>query len=96
MQDYRKLHVRQKAHRLALDVNATSAYLKAPEAWAVRDQIVRAAVSVPSNMPREAAGAPRPTSAGSSGIRWDLVMNLSMICCSRGISTSCLGLRIRP
>ena len=33
MQDYRKLHVWQKAHRLALDVYAISAYLKAPEAW---------------------------------------------------------------
>ena len=37
MQDYRKLVVWQKAHELALNVFAISAYLKAPESWALRD-----------------------------------------------------------
>ena len=67
MQDYRKLHVWQKAHRLALDVYATSAYLKAPEAWAVRDQIFRAAVSVPSNI---AEGSGRGSKADFCRFLW--------------------------
>lgn len=50
MQDYRKLKVWQKAHRLALDTFAISAYFKEPEAWALRDQVLRAAVSIPSNI----------------------------------------------
>jgi hypothetical protein len=33
MQDYRKLHVWQKAHRLTLGTYAAAAYLGAPLAW---------------------------------------------------------------
>ena len=58
MQDYRKLRVWQKAHRLTLDVYAAAAQLKAPEAWPLRDQSLRAAISVPSNI---AEGAGRGT-----------------------------------
>jgi four helix bundle protein len=50
MQDYRKLHVWQKAHRLALAAYAVSSYFKAPEAWPLRDQYLRAAISIPSNI----------------------------------------------
>jgi four helix bundle protein len=50
MQDYRKLAVWQKAHKLTVNVFAVSAYLKAPESWAVRDQAFRAAISIPSNI----------------------------------------------
>ena len=50
MQDYRKLKVWQKAHRLAIDTFAISTYLKSPDAWALRDQILRAAISIPSNI----------------------------------------------
>ena len=55
MQDYRNLYVWQKAHRLALAVYAVFPYLKAPEAWALRDQVLRAAISIPSNV-AEGAG----------------------------------------
>ena len=56
MQDYRKLWVWQKAHKLTLDVYADSAiYLRPPAAWALRDQMHRAAISVPSNI-AEGAG----------------------------------------
>ena len=59
MQDYRKLVVWQKAHKLVLDVYADSAkYLKKPDAWAVRDQLRPAAISIPSNI---AEGAGRGT-----------------------------------
>ena len=59
MQDYRKLKVWQKAHKLALDVYADSAiYLNGPRCWALRDQMHRAAVSIPSNL---AEGAGRST-----------------------------------
>jgi four helix bundle protein len=51
MQDYRKLVVWQKAHRLALDAYGDSAeHLRQPDAWAVRDQLRRAAISIPSNL----------------------------------------------
>ena len=50
MQDYRKLHVWQKAHQLALMTYEVPAYLQKPEAWPLRDQILRAAISIPSNI----------------------------------------------
>jgi four helix bundle protein len=50
MQDYRKLKVWQKAHKLALDTYAVSPHLKTPEAWALRDQLFRASISIPSNI----------------------------------------------
>ena len=50
MQDYRKLKVWQKAHSLAINTYAVSAYFRAPEAWPLRDQMLRAAISIPSNI----------------------------------------------
>jgi four helix bundle protein len=51
MQDYRKLVVWQKAHKLVLDVSADSAqHLRHPDAWPVRDQMRPAAISIPSNI----------------------------------------------
>jgi four helix bundle protein len=55
VQDYRKLKVWQKAHKLTLDVYAVSASLVAPAAWPLRNQLLRAAISVPSNI-AEGAG----------------------------------------
>ena len=60
MQDYRKLAVWKKSHKLALDTYAISAYLKAPEAWPVRDQMFRAAISIPSNMAEGAGRGSNP------------------------------------
>jgi four helix bundle protein len=51
MQDYRKLLVWQKAHRLTLDVFADAAeHLQHRPAWELRGQIHGAAISVPSNI----------------------------------------------
>jgi four helix bundle protein len=50
MQDYRKLLVWQKAHKLTLDTYAVSAHLKRPEAWPLRSQLFRATISVPANI----------------------------------------------
>lgn len=50
MQDYRKLHVWQKAHELAVRTYALSQYFRRPEAWKLRDQIFDAAVSIPANI----------------------------------------------
>jgi four helix bundle protein len=55
MQDYRNLRVWQKAHKLTLAAYAVSPYLKVPEAWPLRDQLLRAAISIPSNI-AEGAG----------------------------------------
>ena len=60
MQDYRNLKVWQKAHQLTLRAYALSAALSLPTAWALRDQLLRAAISVPSNI---AEGAGRGTDA---------------------------------
>jgi four helix bundle protein len=55
MQDYRNLQVWQKAHALALATYGISAYLRQPDAWPLRDQVFRAAISIPSNI-AEGAG----------------------------------------
>ena len=55
MQDYRKLRVWQKAHKLTIDTYAVSAMLTAAPAWPLRNQLLRAAISVPSNI-AEGAG----------------------------------------
>jgi four helix bundle protein len=60
LQDYRKLKVWQKAHRLTLDTYAFSATLDGPSGWALRNQLQRAAMSVPSNI---AEGCARTTDA---------------------------------
>jgi four helix bundle protein len=55
MQDYRQLRVWQKAHRLTVNAYAVSAHLTEPRAWPLRAQLLRAAISVPSNI-AEGAG----------------------------------------
>ena len=55
MQDYRKLKVWEKSHKLALGTFAVTSYFKAPEAWPLREQILKAAISIPSNI-AEGAG----------------------------------------
>ncbi len=49
MQDYRKLLVWQKAHKLAVDTYELAEYFKRPEAWKLRDQIFDAVISIPAN-----------------------------------------------
>ena len=67
MQDYRKLHVWQKAHKLTLASYELSAYLQKPEAWPLRDQLLRAAISIPSNI---AEGAGRGSDADFRRFLW--------------------------
>jgi four helix bundle protein len=55
MQDYRKLQVWQKAHELAVSAFELPAYLRSPDAWKLRDQILDAAISIPANI-AEGAG----------------------------------------
>jgi len=50
MQNFRNLQVWQKSHRLALNTYEVPAYLVKPEAWPLRDQVLRAAISIPSNI----------------------------------------------
>src|SRR4026207_594723 len=50
MQDYRNLKVWQKAHQMTLRTYAFSATLTTPPAWTLRDQMIRAAISIPSNI----------------------------------------------
>jgi four helix bundle protein len=60
MQDYRKLLVWQKSHQLALTTYALSAYLTKPETWPLRDQILRAVISIPSNIAEGAGRGSNP------------------------------------
>src|SRR5690349_25064948 len=60
MQDYRNLYVWQKAHQLTLSTYAISAYLQKPDAWPLRDQVFRAAISIPSNMAEGAGRGSNP------------------------------------
>ena len=50
MADYRKLKVWQKAHALTLETYAFSATLTRRKAWELRSQLLRAAISIPSNI----------------------------------------------
>lgn len=43
MQNFRNLQAWQKSHQLALSVYEVSASLLRPEAWPLRDQLLRAA-----------------------------------------------------
>jgi four helix bundle protein len=67
MQDYRKLNVWEKSHKLALATFAVTSYFKAPEAWPLRDQILRAAISIPSNI---AEGSGRGSDADFRRFLW--------------------------
>jgi four helix bundle protein len=60
MQDYRKLQVWQKSHQLALTTYELPAYLTKPEAWPLRDQILRAGISIPSNIAEGAGRGSNP------------------------------------
>jgi four helix bundle protein len=50
MQDFRNLSVWVKAHKMALDVYVVSAVLVTRREFSLRNQMVRAAVSVPANI----------------------------------------------
>ncbi len=88
MQDYRKLHVWQKAHQLALKTYEVPSYLQKPEAWPLRDQILRAAISIPSNIAEGTVVGLTLIFVASCGIRWAHAMNWSHSSCSQPISSS--------
>jgi four helix bundle protein len=67
MQDYRKLYVWQKAHKLAVDTYSLGEYFRRPEAWKLRDQIFDAVVSIPSNI---AEGSGRGSNADFKRFLW--------------------------
>lgn len=90
MQDYRKLVVWQKAHQLVLDVYADSAtYLRHRDAWAIRDQMRSAAISIASNIAEGTGRGATLISATSSTIPWVPRTNLSMICFLPGTWSWC-------
>ena len=89
MQDYRKLKVWQKSHSLALEVYAAAASLQSRPAWPLQTQILRAAISIPSNIAEGAGDRPTATSADSSCTPWARSTKLSMICFLDEISGSC-------
>ena len=67
MQNFRNLEVWQKAHRLAVHAYELPAYLHEPKAWALRDQILKAAISIPSNI---AEGAGRGSDPDFARFLW--------------------------
>ena len=67
MQDYRTLRVWQSAHQLTLQVYALPPYLLRPECWPLREQVLRSAISIPSNI---AEGAGRGSNPDFSRFCW--------------------------
>jgi four helix bundle protein len=57
MQDFKKLQVWQKAHRLVLDTYAKSAHFPREEQFGLTSQIRRAAVSIAANIAEGSARA---------------------------------------
>src|SRR4051812_39971877 len=50
MQNFRNLLVWKKSHALTLQIFGLSGYLQKREAWPLRDQMFRAAISISSNI----------------------------------------------
>lgn len=50
MADFKRLHVWQKAHALSLSIDRTSKRIRGSQYASVRNQIFRAAVSIPANI----------------------------------------------
>jgi four helix bundle protein len=48
--DYRKLKVWRKAHELSLDVHSVAVAVRGSEYLALRSQMIRAAMSIPTNV----------------------------------------------
>ena len=67
MQDFRNLRVWRKAHTLAINAYVLPAYLQEPKGWPLRDQILKAAISIPSNI---AEGTGRGSDADFCRFLW--------------------------
>src|SRR5205085_6337464 len=67
VQDYRNLRVWQKAHQLAVEAFRLCEYRQQPGGWALRDQMLKAAISIPSNI---AEGAGRGSDADFVRFLW--------------------------
>ena len=87
MQDFRNLRVWQKAHRLAISAYELPAYLQEPKGWPLRDQILKAAISIPSNI---AEGAGRGSDPDFCRFLW-----YSMGSCNEFESDLMLGRDVR-
>jgi four helix bundle protein len=87
MQDYRKLRVWRAAHELAINTYTLPPHLIRPECWPLRDQILRAAISIPSNV---AEGAGRGSNPDFKRFLWH-----SMGSCNELESQLLLGLDLR-
>jgi four helix bundle protein len=70
MQNYRNLLVWQKGHQLAIDAYQLPPHLLNPEAWPLRDQLLRSAISIPSNV---AEGSGRSSDADCARFLWNSV-----------------------
>lgn len=91
MQNFRNLHVWQKAHQLALKTYEVPAYLLKPEAWPLRDQILRAAISIPSNIAEGTGRGSDPDFHRFLGTPWARAMSSTRTFFLRTISSSSRG-----
>jgi four helix bundle protein len=67
VQDFKNLRVWQQAHQLAVSAYALPAYLHEPRGWALRVQILKAVISIPSNI---AEGAGRGSDSDFCRFLW--------------------------
>jgi four helix bundle protein len=87
MQDFKNLRVWQKAHQLAVNAYALPEYLPEPKGWALRDQVLKAVISIPSNI---AEGAGRGSDPDFCRFLW-----YSMGSCNEFESDLILGRDVR-
>ena len=87
MQDFKKLRVWQQAHQLAINAYALPAYLDQPKGWALQNQILKAVISIPSNI---AEGSGRGSDPDFSRFLW-----YSMGSCNEFESDLILGRDVR-
>jgi four helix bundle protein len=87
MQDFKNLRVWQQAHKLAVNAYALPAYLDEPKGWVLRDQILKAVISIPSNI---AEGAGRGSDPDFGRFLW-----YSMGSCNEFESDLTLGRDVR-
>ena len=66
MQDFKKLQVWQKAHALTLGVDRASKRIRGSQYASLRNQIFRAASSIPANIAEEEGKKAKKISAGFS------------------------------
>jgi len=99
MQNFRDLHVWERAHLFALAIRRASRGFPRRGYAELKSQIVRAAESIPSNIVEGCGAATRKEFArfldiaikSTSEVEYDLILQRTTVCSGRISRTRCLG-----